>query len=182
MLLKYILSFFHLESFPLFLCSAPTWDDLHGSSSIGTIICAVLCGLMWNDWGVQVYLSFAVWFTFFLSSLLSVCSFILGSLLYFSYYLRDNCCNAYIVWRPTGWEINTSCQPNAARMLLSAVSSTNLNICLFCLDSGWWIKSIIYSIYISCGLWIVCWTDFVIPFLKTCCLLFTADVSNKVEF
>lgn len=120
---------FHSFSFgtipSLLLCSNPTWADLHGFSVVGTIIWTVLCGLMWNDWGVQVYLSFPARFTFFLSSLLSVCSFILGCLLYFSYYLRDNCCNAYIVWSPTGWEINTCCQPNTVSFLLSSVKFKN---------------------------------------------------------
>lgn len=107
-LLKYILLilfFFHLEWFSLFLCSFPTWGDLHGCSAVGTVIWTVLCGLMWNDWGVQVYLSFAVRFTFFRSFLLSVCSFTLGSLRYFSYYLWDNCCNAYIVEDILGGEL-----------------------------------------------------------------------------
>lgn len=99
-LLKYILLilfFFHLEWFSLFLCSFPKWGNLHRCSAVGTVIWTVLCGLMWNDWRVQVYLSFALRFTFFLSFLLSVCSFALGSLLYFSYYLWHNCCNPYIV-------------------------------------------------------------------------------------
>ena len=109
----------HLESFPLVLYAALTWTKFHGCSFFGTISCTVLCGLICNDgvggwggWGgqgEQVYLFFPVRFTFFLSSLLSVCSFILGSVLYFSYYLRDNCCNTYIASRPAGGggEINT---------------------------------------------------------------------------
>lgn len=44
------------------------------------------------------------------------------------HYLRDNCCSAYIVWRPTGWEINTSSQPNAASSFPSPVSSGNLKL------------------------------------------------------
>lgn len=49
-------------------------DPFVWCSFFGTVICAVLCGLMWNDWAGQVYLSFAVRFTFLPSSLLSVCS------------------------------------------------------------------------------------------------------------
>lgn len=67
-------SFWTLSLSSFFTHAASTWTDFHGCSFCsGTIICTVLCGLMWNDWGGQVYLSFAVRFTFFLSSLLSVC-------------------------------------------------------------------------------------------------------------
>lgn len=117
--------FVSLESFPF--CSAPTWTDLHGCFSIGTIICTVLCGLMRNDWGGQVYLSFAVRFTFFLSSPLSVGSFILGSLLYFSDYLRDNFCNRDL----QGRAIDTSCQTNAARILLTKILKKTEYLCIF---------------------------------------------------
>lgn len=131
-LLKYILLilfFFHLEWFSLFFCSFPTWGDLHGCSAVGTVIWTVLCGLMWNDWGVQVYLFFAVRFTFFPSFLLSVCSFTLGSLCYFSYYLWDNCC-IYCL-RPTCGDLMLS----ARQMLLCCHQESFLHIQRHC----WWI-------------------------------------------
>lgn len=72
----------HLEIFLFLFFSSSTWTDLHGCSFSGAIICTILHGLLRNDWAEQVYLSCTVRFTFFLSSLLSVYSFILGCLSY----------------------------------------------------------------------------------------------------